>query len=76
MDEIIYITAEEAKNLSNKGREFIHKQELNKVYNKIYQACDRGETETYYNIEYQNTVDVLREHGFNINFPWQTINWN
>lgn len=76
MEEITYITAEEARNLSDRGREFIHKQELDKVYNKIYQACDRGETQIYYNIEYQNTVAFLREHGFNIDFPWKTINWD
>ncbi len=75
MKEEIYITAEEARSLSNKGREFVRKQELDEVYNKICQACDRGETQTYYNIEYQNTVDVLREHGFCIDFPWKTINW-
>ena len=76
MEEVMYITAEEARSLSNKGREFIRKQELDKVYNKIYQACDRGETQTYYNIEHQNTVDVLREHGFCIDFSRQTISWN
>jgi hypothetical protein len=76
MEEVIYITAKEASDLSNKGREFIRKQELDEVYNKIYQACDRGETQIYYNIKYQNTVDVLKENGFCINFPWQTINWN
>lgn len=75
MEETTYITAEEARNLSEKGKEFMYKQELDTVYNKIFQACDRGENQVCHNIKYKNTIVVLRENGFIVDPTWTEINW-
>ena len=75
MEKITYITAEEARELSKKGKERMYKQELDTIYNKIFNSCDQGENQIYHNIKYQSTVTTLRESGFIVDPTWTQISW-
>ena len=75
MEEVKYMTADEAREISNRERKKQEQKELDSVFGRINSACLMGYYEINIQLQYQSTINVLKENGFKVDNSYGEVSW-